>query len=910
MSLQVGTLSALLELDARPFERGLDQVDKRGSRWGKAWGGVVGAAGTALKVGLGTAAVSTGALVATSLKKGWDRLTTIQDATAALRVSLGSAAKAGKLMGDILGVVKGTPFNLDQFAAAGAKLAGMGVAANKIPGYLRAIGEASATQGKRAGEFAGRLTDALGKMAASGQVGLEEVWSISETGVNALAILANGFGVTRDQMKDMISKGTVPAGKAMDILAKGIIDGSNGAAGATVALGGTMRELRKNMSGAAGGFSAALARIGATVLTPFAGLITSALAKGADLLDGLAARIQPLAEKGAELVTVFGEEGLAGVVARLRRWFDGLSGPIQAVVAGLAAGGAALAAVGVAATLTAIGGALFALLNPITLTIAGVALLAAGLYYAYQHFEGFRSVVDAVASWLVDTAWPAIQTFATYVADQFSHLAGWVRDHWDDIREAISHVVSVIRGIVEGGMKAVLYVWQAVGDDLLRYVRLVWGYIRSTVENAVNLVRGIIETVLALINGDWGKAWNGLQRIVGAIWKQLVNTVGTGFRVVRTALAAGLSLVGKLFWSAFGAVLSATGRFFARLGKSFVDGVKATGRWLAELPGVLVELATDALAAMGRAIQDGLAAAVEFFFALPGRILSALITLPLLLVAGGVALIAGLWNGITTAVPVLWGFFTGLPGKVAGFVAGAGKWLLDAGLAVIRGFWSGITTAVPIVWQFFSGLPGRIVSTVGDLGGRLLGAGRSLIQGLWNGAKDIGAKSISWAAGLPGRIVSGVGDLSSKLLDAGGDLIRGFARGLQNAWNAFASRFKIKVGEVSIAGHKIGGWSWSPLPQLHVFHQGGVVPGVAGREVLAVLQAGERVLRADDPLNRAISRQRPAPAAAGTLTPAGGAGGGGGIVISGPITFAQVPPARMAQLADDLAWHARTAGRV
>lgn len=910
MSLNVGTLAAILELDSRPFERGLDQADKRGSRWGKAWGGVVGAAGTALKVGLGTAAVATGALVAKSLKSGWDRLTTIQDATAALRISLGSSAKAAKLMGDILGVVKGTPFNLDQFAAAGAQLAGMNVEAKKIPRYLTAIGEASATQGKRAGEFAGRLTDTFGKIASSGQLSLEQVWSISETGVNALAILANGFGVSRDRMKEMISKGMVPARRAMDVLANGIIDGSNGAAGATVALGGTMKELRKNLSGATGGFGAALARLGATVLTPFSGLLTSALSGAADWFDRLGARLGPLAEKAAELVTVFGDEGLAGVAQRLTTWFGRLSGPMKAVAVGLGAVAAVVIAGGLVAGVAALGSSLAFMLNPVALVIAGVALLAAGLYYAYQRFEGFRSVVDAVASWLVDTAWPAIQTFATYVADQFSHLAGWVRDHWDDIREAISHVINVIRGIVEGGMKAVLYVWQAVGDDLLRYVRIVWGYIRSTVENAVNLVRGIIETVLALINGDWGKAWNGLKRIVGAVWRQLVNTVGTGFRVVRTALAAGLSLVGKLFWSAFGAVLSATGRFFVRLGKSFVDGVKAAGRWLAELPGVLVELATDALAAMGRAIQDGLAAAVEFFLALPGRILSALITLPLLLVAGGVALIVGLWNGITTAVPVLWQFFTGLPGRILGFVAGAASWLLDAGAAVIRGLWDGITGAVPAVWGFFAALPGRIVATVGDLGRHLLGAGRALITGLWNGAKEIGAKLISWAAGLPGRIVSGVGDLSSKLLDAGGDLIRGFARGLQNAWNAFASRFKIKVGEVSIAGHKIGGWSWSPLPQLHVFHQGGVVPGVAGREVLAVLQAGERVLRADDPLNRAISRQRPAPAAAGTLTPAGGAGGGGGIVISGPITFAQVPPARMAQLADDLAWHARTAGRV
>jgi hypothetical protein len=43
---------------------------------------------------------------------------------------------------------------------------------------------------------------------------------------------------------------------------------------------------------------------------------------------------------------------------------------------------------------------------PVIAVAAAVGLLAAGLVYAYQNFDGFRAVVDAVVSWLRDVAWP------------------------------------------------------------------------------------------------------------------------------------------------------------------------------------------------------------------------------------------------------------------------------------------------------------------------------------------------------------------------------------------------------------------------------------------------------------------------------------------------------------------------
>lgn len=269
-----------------------------------------------------------------ALKAGYDRITTIQDATAALTVSLGDATKAKQLLDQVLGVVTGTPFALDRFAAAAQQMAGVGVEASKIPAYLEAIGEASATQGKRANEYADRLSTVFSQVAASGQIQLIDVWRISDTGVNALAILANEFGVTRDEMKDMISEGAVPAGRALDALARGIVEGSDGVAGSTKALGGTMDKLGEQLSGAAANTGTAAARAVANTIEPLSDVAVETLGSVTDALDsvgkagggiaGLLAKVLGNdlvagATRGgaAVLLVVKGLQGLLGLTRRV-----------------------------------------------------------------------------------------------------------------------------------------------------------------------------------------------------------------------------------------------------------------------------------------------------------------------------------------------------------------------------------------------------------------------------------------------------------------------------------------------------------------------------------------------------------------------------------------------------------------
>ncbi|ATL65147.1 tape measure protein [Nocardia terpenica] len=291
-----------------------------GSRFAAGFTGVFKSAVTA--GGLG-AAIFGGA----ALKSGLARLTTIQNATTSLTTIMGDAAQAGQLMEQVKQTVNGTPFNLDQFADVAKNLVAMNVPAAKVPGYLTAIGEAAAASGKGA-EGVSQVADAFGKMAATGKVSLDEVWTVSHAGVDALGILANGFGVTTDEMQKMVSKGAVPADRALDLLADGIVHGSDGAAGATVALAGTMAGLRKTLTGASGGFKAAMARFGAGVLAPWVPVASTTLTGLAGGLDTLTPKIQAfmqrLADSGAVERFTTAMANLPATIDQVTNWLGGL----------------------------------------------------------------------------------------------------------------------------------------------------------------------------------------------------------------------------------------------------------------------------------------------------------------------------------------------------------------------------------------------------------------------------------------------------------------------------------------------------------------------------------------------------------------------------------------------------------
>jgi hypothetical protein len=145
-----------------------------------------------------------------------------------------------------------------------------------------------------------------------------------------------------------------------------------------------------------------------------------------------------------------------------------------------------------------------------------------------------------------------------------------------------------------------------------------------------------------------------------------------------------------------------------------------------------------------------------------------------------------IWSKIGDPVKAVWG------------------WIKDTLWPGIRKVWEGIVDGVKKVWE-----------------------GIKTYFGFWKGIID---KVMDWVGDIPGRIgraFRGLGDAISAPFRAGFDAVRSF-------WNNVVGG---KGFDIPSWVPGVGGKSFR-FPR---FHSGGVVPGAPGSEMLAVLQAGERV---------------------------------------------------------------------
>lgn len=323
---------------------------------------------------VGGFSIALGAFTATSLFRGFQRLSTIEDATASLTVALDSTTAAARVLDDVLTVVQGTPFNLDQFANAASNLISFGVEAEKVPTFLEAIAEASASRGSRANEFAQRLANTFGQISVQGRITGEDILSLQATGVDALRILGNSFGETTISVRELVSEGAIPATEALDVLAEGILNGSDGLNGATVAFAGTAETLRQTLTGAIGGFESATARLGASVIGPFSEALTVGFTAATEIVDGFTDTFDELL---FDLTQSEGFESFVENISKLPDLLDPFLEQLAELGPALAPLAAAFAALGANQLFTFLGPLGLAIPQLNAFTIAITALVAA-----------------------------------------------------------------------------------------------------------------------------------------------------------------------------------------------------------------------------------------------------------------------------------------------------------------------------------------------------------------------------------------------------------------------------------------------------------------------------------------------------------------------------------------------------
>lgn len=223
--------------------------------------------------------------------------------------------------------------------------------------------------------------------------------------------------------------------------------------------------------------------------------------------------------------------------------------------------------------------------------------------------------------------------------------------------------------------------------------------------------------------------------------------------------------------------------------------------------------------------------------------------------------------------------------KLLDMLVAIGEWILTTALPWLVEHIASWALAF-VDWVATDALPNLLIA-LGKLGAALIG---------WIGEKalELPGELLSWvmsfldwvasvilelprklgeiASKIWGWITDTALDIPKKALEIGKGLLQGLWDGVKAVWNGFANWWNDHVGSIGFKVPswvpRVGGKEFS-LPDMPTFHTGtSIVPGRIGQEVLAVLQAGERVV----PI--------------GGRSTAGGDGGGRNVVTIGKVELA------------------------
>jgi tape measure domain-containing protein len=730
-------------------------------------GSLAGFAAKTLKTGLVAGGAAGGALLAVALKGGYDRLVTIQNATRALTIQLGSSAAAAELLKNVLQVVKGTPFPLDQFASAAQQLSSMGIAASKIPAYLTAIGDVAATKGSQAGEYVDRLTLVFGQIHAQGKIMGQDILQLAQAGVPALTILANHFGKNTAEMQKMISKGAVPADQAIQILTDGIEHGSKGAAGPVNALAGTMKTLGSTTSGSLANARAALSRFGIALIQPAFDAAPKVLANITDRIDSLTARIGPAVEKLTQS-------------SGFKNFFSSISSGVT----------------GAASAISRV---------------------------------DFGAIVGRIATVITGTVIPAVASFGREIAPLIPRVVAIAQSIGQTLVTAVQRVTPVVVALipwVERVAKTAAEFAVNVGSKLATALRVVVPILTSVATTAGRLLAKIPPAAIiaigvafasfaaakgaaSAINGITGRV-DQLKSSVSATKKIFTDASTNLSRFGNAAKSAG-SKVADLASSAISKVAStakAAKSGIVDLGKSLASSARLAAAWAkqglvsaANWVKSTAAMVANKVATLAQAVAAKVAAAAQWLLnaAMDANPITLIIIAIIALIGVFVLayqkigwfrdfvqaafrliknVISAVVDWVKTNWPLLLAILTGPIGLAVLFITK--NWdTIKAGFTAVKDW---IGARVSDVVGFITGIPGRIAGVASSAFNALKDGISSAKNWVFDRVTDI----VNAVLGIPGKI----GSLATALLQAGKDLMTGLVNGIEAAPNAIIDALK------------------------------------------------------------------------------------------------------------------------
>lgn len=747
--------------------------------------------------------LAVGALFATSLVKGFGRLSAIENAEAKLKGLGHTTAEVEAITKNALNSVKGTAYGLDEAAGLAGNLVASGIKPGKdLERILKLVGDSAAISGREMSDM-GLIWM---QVASKGKLTGEDAMQLMEAGLPVWQMVGDQMNVTAAEAQDLASKGKV----SFDVFAKAMEDKVGGAA---LASGNTTAGAFKNMN-------AALGRFGASVLEgvfPLIGPMFKSLTVGIDaateavkpLVGAFSSRLVGAVKAVGDRVSAFKKvlatdwitpdlvkalgldpssgfgavvkEAIGGVLAFKSAWiaFDGevtSSGfpgfmeqlafktrtfvewigknwkPVLGAVAGVA--GAAAAKFGVfgkaLAPLAAPAKSLFGALKPMApllrVLLGPVGLLGGAFGYLMASSDEFRGAVFDLGKALGGALMSTFEALVPVVAG---------------VGAALADVAPVLAGALLGALDALAPVLTTIVDGFSWFIGVLEPFL-PLIATVGGAIFGVVKVV-----GGLAAAFGGIQTAISAV-VAAVSGFATAVIPAVTAFVAAIgwiplaigAAVGALTWfftqteigrSIFSAVVNwITGTAWPALQAAFkAIGDAATWLWKnAIIPawdgikgaiGAVVDWVMNSAVPFLKSAWDAVAGAAQWLWK---------------------SVIEPVWTGIKFAIAIaiaaIKTYIDGWMWVFKNVVAPVFTWLWrNVIVPVWNGIKSAISTVITAVTMAVNGWVAFFRNVVAPAFNWLW---RNVITPVWNGIRSAISVVVSWFRNTAWPVISGVID--------------------------------------------------------------------------------------------------------------------------------------------------------
>jgi len=439
---------------------------------------------------------------------------------------------------------------------------------------------------------------------------------------------------------------------------------------------------------------------------------------------------------------------------------------------------------------------------------AAIALVVAGLVYAYTHFEGFRNLVNSVASaiaafavtayngivaglgaaaaWLAATFGPAVSAVVAFVVEQFNRVRDWASQNSATFAAAWETIKVIITGIWRNTVNEIttvlgilVAIWTTIWPTLSQIVQGAWTIIKGIISGALSIIMGIIQVFAGILAGDWSAIWGGVVLILRGAWQIIAGIVKGGAQAVQALIDAFYGVLGagwRLFWAgivsaartSWNLLKTAASALWTALKAIFTNGQRGIQAG--------VNAFWSAVRSIFSAAMSGIRAGLSSFWStLRSLASSAMSAMRSVIVSGWSSIrsavssaMSSIRSAVSSGMSALQSAIRGGMNGAVGIVSGLAGRFFSAGASIMRSLANGIKSGIGDAVGAVKGAVGKLTALLPGSPaktGPLSGQGYALIRGQ-HFSEDLAA-GIRGRAGLISSAANDIADLMTLGLDSG-----------------------------------------------------------------------------------------------------------------------------------------------